>query len=648
MEGGSAGPILSYVRYHSDAELTARLPVVHAPANAFQVNADDLKKALTDMRILAGTDPDMATGGFTGVGRLRGGAGAPGPAAAAPGGGRFGRGRGAAANVPVTITLGERQVTGRMLAQSEVDGTFYADGRMYLLSRDGDTYHEKPIAPKADWTIYHGTQSGNRYSPLKEINMTNVGRVAAVWRAPVDNLSTATSPVVADGIIYVTGWNALTAIDATTGRQLWTYSEPPTTSIQGFAGGGTNRGAAIAGDRVFVATDHLHVLAFNRFTGEKLWDKELGDYRLNISTSVAPLVVNDLVLQGTAGGEDGARGFVAALRQSTGEEVWRFYVVPKGGEKGSETWKGQAIDHGCGSTWQAGSYDPELDLVYWPTGNPCPDYNGEERLGDNLYTASVVALSPRTGELKWHYQFTPHDTHDWDAAEPVLLIDEVWQGQPRKLLIQGNRNGMFYVLDRTNGNFLLGTKLSTKVTWLTGFTPDGKPIVDPGSIATREGVAVCPGSSGGTNWPETSYNPITKLYYVRVSDSCGAYATSVDPLSGKRWYGRGTPNEAAQKALAALQADYPGGSFLRAIDPFTGKKVWEYGGATGVMSTAGGLVMFSGGGGLSMLDAKTGKVVRVINVGNTAGSVPMTYMVGGKQYIALAGSGSLTAFAIPQ
>jgi alcohol dehydrogenase (cytochrome c) len=645
MEGGSAGPILAYVRYHTDADLTARLPVVHTGGNALQINADDLKKALADMRILAGTDPDMATGGFTGIGRLRGGPGAPVPAASGRGSGRFGRGGGS--NVPVTITLGGRQMTGRMMAQSEVDGTFYADGKMYLLSRDGDTYKEKPIAPKADWTIYHGTQSGNRYSPLKEINTTNVGKVAVVWRAAVENLSTATSPVVADGIIYVTGWNALTAFDATTGRQLWTYSEPPTLSIQGFAGGGTNRGAAIAGDRVFMATDHLHVLAFNRFTGEKLWDKELGDYRLNISTTVAPLIVNDLVLQGTAGGEDGARGFVAALRQSTGEEVWRFYVVPKRGEKGSETWIGQAIDHGCGSTWQAGSYDPELDLVYWPTGNPCPDYNGEERLGDNLYTASVVALSPKTGELKWHYQFTPHDTHDWDAAEPVLLIDEKWQGQPRKLLIQGNRNGMFYVLDRTNGKFLLGTKLSTKVTWLTGFTPEGRPIVDPGSVATREGVAVCPGSSGGTNWPETSYNPITKLYYVRVTDSCGAYAFSDDPLTGKRWYARGTPNEAAQKALAALQADYPGGAFLRAIDPFTGEKVWEYGGsATSVMSTAGGLVMFAGGGGLSMLDAKTGKVVRVINVGNTAGSVPMTYMVGGKQYIALAGSGSLTAFAI--
>ena len=357
MEGGSAGPILAYVRYHSDAEVTARLPVVHTGGTAVSVSPDDLKKALADMRILAGTDPDMATGGFTGIGRLRGGGGAP-PAAGAPaaaGGGRFGRGRGAASTVPVTITLGGRQLTGRMLAQSDVDGTFYADGRIYLLSRDGDTYSEKPIAPKADWTIYHGTPGGNRYSPLDAINTGNVARVAAVWRAPIENLSNASSPVVADGIMYVTGWNALTALDATTGRQLWTYSEPPTLSIQGFAGGGTNRGAAIAGDRVFMATDHLHVLAFNRFTGDKLWDKELADYRLNISTTVAPLVVNDLVLQGTAGGEDGARGFVAALRQSTGEEVWRFYVVPKRGEKGSETWQGQAIDHGCGSTWQAGS-----------------------------------------------------------------------------------------------------------------------------------------------------------------------------------------------------------------------------------------------------------------------------------------------------
>jgi alcohol dehydrogenase (cytochrome c) len=359
--------------------------------------------------------------------------------------------------------------------------------------------------------------------------------------------------------------------------------------------------------------------------------------------------VGDLLITGVAGGEEGARGFVDAYRASTGERVWRWYSVPARGEPGSETWKGQAIDHGCGPTWLPGSYDPTLDLVYWPIGNPCPDINGEERLGDNLYTSSVVALSPRTGALKWYYQFSPHDTHDWDAVEPMLVVDEVWQGRPRKLLMHGDRNGMFYVLDRTNGEFLLADNLSTKVTWLKGFGKDGKPIVDPASISSKEGSAVCPGLGGGANWPAASYNPVTKLFYARVSDSCALYTSYDDPLgnSGTRWWGRGAPSPQGQAALRALLTGYQTGMYLRAMNPFTGKKVWDFPGvSTGVLSTAGGVVFLGGAGGLLALDARTGKPVWNSNVVQSGLSAPMTYMVGGRQYIALPGTGAILAYAM--
>ncbi len=638
MTGGTAPAILAYVRYHTDADVAARLKEAHAAA-PLPLSDADLRGVLSDIRVLAGTDRSMATGGFTGVGRLKGTI----PAPTATGRGAAGALRGPT----LTVTMADgRQVTGLAVAQSDLDATIFAEGRYYLLARDGSTYKEKPIAPKADWTVYHGSLTGNRYSPLERINVGNVSKLAPAWMFDLPDLILETTPVVMDGVMYVTGWNEIFALDATTGRALWSYGEARTEGIKGFAGGGVNRGAAIAGDRVFLATDHAHLLAFNRFTGEKLWDVEMADYRQQNSTTVAPLVAGDLVVQGTAGGEDGARGFIAAHDAATGKEIWRFYTVPRRGEPGSETWKGQAIDHGCGSTWQAGSYDPDLDLVYWPTGNPCPDYNGEERLGDNLYTASVVALEGKTGKLKWYYQFSPHDTHDWDAAEPMLLVDATWQGRPRKLLMHGDRNGMFYVLDRTNGQFLLGTPLATKVTWNQGFTPEGKPIVDPGSIATPDGVAVCPGSNGGPNWQDASYNPITRLFYVRVLDSCGVYASGKDPIWTGRWYGGGTPKDAAIEALAALQDGYATGAYLRAIDPFTGKKVWDHPGAAGVLSTDGGLIFMGGGGGLLALDAKTGKVVRAINIGKGTNAAPMTYMVGGRQFIALASNGVVVSYAL--
>jgi alcohol dehydrogenase (cytochrome c) len=396
---------------------------------------------------------------------------------------------------------------------------------------------------------------------------------------------------------------------------------------------------------------NAHLLAFNRFTGQKLWDAEMGSYEESYSSTSPPLPVGDLLVVGVAGGEEGARGFVDAYRASTGERVWRWYSIPKRGEKGAETWIGQALEHGCGATWMPGSYDPQLDLIYWAIGNPCPDIAGEERIGDNLYTSSVVALAAKTGEMKWYYQFTPHDTHDWDAVQPMLLVDERWEGRPRKLLMHGDRNGMFYVLDRTNGEVLRIANLSTKVTWHKGFTPDGRPIVDPGSIATKEGIATCPGGGGGANFQAQSYNPVTKLFYARVSDSCGIYTSHDDPLgaAGNRWFGRGTPTDKARAQLAELTKGYQTGVFIRALDPFTGKKVWDIpapAGRSGVLSTASGLIVLGGGGGVLVVDGKTGQPLWNVNIAQTTQGSPMTYMVGGKQYIALPGTSSITAYVL--
>ena len=303
-------------------------------------------------------------------------------------------------NKPATIKMADGSSrTGILLGQSLTSAVLLEKGNtaFTLLSRDGDVYREKPIAPKRDWTMYDGSHTGNRYSTLDQIDQSNVQRLAPVWTLPMPESRPQLTPVVVDGIMYVTGWNELQAVDATTGRVLWTYTEPRHGGIVSEAGIGVNRGATVLGDSVFMMTDHAHVIGFNRFTGQRLWEAEMGSYLESYSATSPPLPVGDLLVVGVAGGEEGARGFLDAYRASTGERVWRFYTIPKRGEPGSETWVGQALEHGCGATWMPGSYDPELDLIYWAIGNPCPDFAGEERIGDNLYTSSVVALEARTG-----------------------------------------------------------------------------------------------------------------------------------------------------------------------------------------------------------------------------------------------------------
>ncbi len=497
------------------------------------------------------------------------------------------------------------------------------------------------------WPTYDGNQSGNRFSPLKQIDTSNVGRLGPQWMFPIPGAPRAleVTPVVVDGVMYVTSVNEAYALDARSGREIWHYSRPRSQGLAGDAASGINRGVAVLGDRVFMVSDNAHVFALHRFTGQLIWDAEMADSHQNYGSTSAPLVVNDLVVAGVSGGDEGVRGFLDAYKASTGERVWRFWTIPAPGEKGADTWSGRALEHGCGATWLTGTYDPETKLLYWPTGNPCPDYNGDERKGDNLYTASVLALDPAVGKLKWYYQFTPHDLHDWDATETPVLVDAQFQGQPRKLMLQGNRNGFFYVLDRVTGKVLLAEPFVKKITWASGIDPDGRPKLLPGNEPTVEGQLVCPAVAGAANWPSTAYSPATGLYYMFAEESCNVY-TKNDQWweAGKSFYGGGTRRP---------PGDSVSGKFLKAIDIQTGKTAWEIpdigGGilASGLLATAGGLVFYGDGNGAFIAaDARNGKLLWHFDTNQSWKAGPMTYTVDGNQYVAVAAGSTILAFSL--
>src|SRR5882762_3783904 len=405
--------------------------------------------------------------------------------------------------VPVKVeTVDGRKLDGMALNLSSDDMQLQAGKQLLLLRKVGEKYRE--VTSQTDWPSYNGDTRGHRYSPLKQINRDNIARLAPKWVFPLTNTSPLQgTPVVAGGIMYVTSANECYALDAGSGRRIWHYQRPRTRNLTGNAAGGINRGVALSGDRIFMVTDHAHIIALNRLTGDLLWDTEMADWHQNYNATSAPLAVGNLVVTGTAGGDEGVRGFLAAFDQSTGKEVWRFWTAPKAGEPNAETWKGKDLEHPGSATWFTGSYDPQLDTIYWQTGNPGNDLNGDQRAGDNLYSCSILALDAKSGKLKWHYQFTPHDVWDWDATEPAALVDTLWEGQPRKLLLQANRNGFFYVLDRTNGKLLLAKPFVQKLTWAREIGPDGRPVKNPDQRSTAQGTRTCPSLIGAANWWST-------------------------------------------------------------------------------------------------------------------------------------------------
>jgi len=536
-----------------------------------------------------------------------------------------------------------------------------ADGRLRLFERDAIAdltgLGRAPMPEFAardasaawapgDWPTYNGDVSGNRHSALTQITPANVGQMRLTWVFPVGNArNLRTTPLVADGVMYVTAPNEVYALDARSGRQIWRYSRPRTAGVIGDAGAGVNRGVALKGDRVYVVTDDARLLALHRATGQLLWDHVMADFKEHYGATAAPLVVGDLVLSGVSGGDEGVRGFVAAFDAATGKEVWRFWSAPKPGEPGSETWKGKALEHPCGATWLTGSYDAALDLIFWTTGNPCPDYNGDERVGDNLWSNAVIALEPKTGKMRWYYQFTPHDLHDWDAVQTVIVADATFQGRARRLLLQANRNGFFYVLDRETGKPLLAQPFVKQMNWATGIDlTTGRPTLIPGVEPSLNGTKACPSVVGATNWMSPAFSPQTGLYYVMALEECSIFWKSgrwFEP--GESFYGGSTQNVPGED----------GKKYLRAIDVQTGKIAWEYpqigAGNTwgGVLSTATGLVFFGeDSGSFAAVDARSGKLLWHFPANALWRGSPMTYTVGDRQFVAVAGGGTIFAFGL--
>lgn len=502
---------------------------------------------------------------------------------------------------------------------------------------------------KGEWPTYDGSLTGNRHSPLTQITAENVGRLGVRWMYTIPNTRLQSTPIVVGGVMYVTHGNDVHAIDSSSGRLLWRWNRPKTPQLVGDPIRGFNRGLAVLGDRVFFQTDNGYLVALHRLNGSVLWEADLvGEgvpIRNHYGATSAPLVVGDLVIAGIAGGDGGIRGFLDAYHASTGKRAWRFWTVPKPGEPRSETWKGKALEVGCGSTWLTGTYDPVLDILYWATGNPCPDYNGDERLGDNLYTSSILALKPKTGELVWFYQVTPHDLHDFDAQQTPMLIDANYRGRHRKLLVQASRNGFFYVLDRSNGELLAATPFVEKLTWASRIGPDGKPVRVPGTEPSPQGSKSCPAPEGGNNWMSNSYDPATGLFYLIALEKCAIYVKSVEWLiRGEQFYGGGARNIPGE----------PGRKHLRAIDVSTGKIAWDRemtGPATswgGVVSTASGLVFYcDDSGAFAAADSQTGEALWHFHTNQPWRASPMTFQADGKQYVAVAAGSTILAFGLP-
>jgi alcohol dehydrogenase (cytochrome c) len=497
----------------------------------------------------------------------------------------------------------------------------------------------------ANWLSYNGDYTGQRYSALREINVSNVSQLRAQWAFHVPNSNRLeVTPVVVDGIMFVTSANDAYALDAQTGRTLWHYARPITEGLIDDASQHHNRGVGIWHSRIYMETDNAHLLCLDARSGHLLWDVAYTDGNPNYGATSAPLVVKEKVLVGTSGGDDGVRGFVAAYDAETGKEAWRFWTIPAPGEFGSSSWPGDSWKLGGGTTWMPGTFDPELNMIFWGTSNPAPDFDGGPRPGDDLYTDCLLALDADTGKLQWYFQFTPHDLFDYDAVETPVLVDANFRGQPRKLVVEANRNGFIYVLDRTNGKFLSATRFAEKLNWAAEIDEKGRPR-RTGVQPTEKGTRVCPGMVGATNWYSPSFNPETSMFYFLALESCDLYFLKPEASKpGRAYYATGVSHsegDHSQKILLAyrLESDKPSWRYVQAGDG----RSWA-----GAMSTAGGLLFFGDDArSFEAVDAQTGKPLWHFHTGQSISASPMTYAVNSKQYVAIAAGSDVFAFALP-
>ncbi|MDO8271981.1 MAG: PQQ-dependent dehydrogenase, methanol/ethanol family [Gammaproteobacteria bacterium] len=514
-------------------------------------------------------------------------------------------------------------------------------------------------AEPQNWLTYNGSYSSQRYSELDQVTPRNVDDLEVKWTLQNQVFGAwQTNPIVVDGIMYITQRpNDVMAVDAVTGRVFWMYRHTNAENAR-VCCGANNRGVAVLGDKVYMGTQDAHLIAIDRINGKPLWKVQVGDVNYAYSITMAPLIVKDKVIVGVGGGEYGIRGFVAAYDAETGEEAWKFYTIPGLGEPGHESWEGDDWEHGGAPVWITGSFDPELNLTYWGVGNPGPDWNAAQRPGDNLYSDSVVALDADTGELKWHFQFTPNDGYDYDAVQVPLLVDMDWNGTPSKLMLWANRNGYFYVLDRVTGKYLLG-KNYVKVNWSSGLDENGRPFATP----QPEGMPTWPGNQGATNWYPPSYSPRTGLFYFSAwEDYATIYrAEEQEYEPGRAFLGGGftvlTPAQgAAGVGIGRTNpintwTDEVGHAALMAMDPETGEAKWKYEqfdvSDSGMLTTASDL-LFTGGreGHFHALNARTGELLWKASLGGQIVMAPITFMVDGVQYITVVSGHAMSTFAL--
>jgi alcohol dehydrogenase (cytochrome c) len=494
-----------------------------------------------------------------------------------------------------------------------------------------------------NWLSYSGGYASERFSPLDQIDKENVGQLRVEWVYQTSPGLVETTPVVVDGVMYLTEPpSTVVALDARTGRRIWRWDAniPDETLNIGFPR--VNRGVAVLDSTVYVGTLDARLVALDAESGVERWSTLVADNKVGFSMTGAPLAIDGKIIVGVAGAEAGIRGFLDAYDADTGALLWRTHTVPAPGEPGSETWEGDAWERGGGSTWLTGSYDPELNLIYWGTGNPAPDWNGDVRPGDNLYTCSLIALDADTGELRWHFQFTPHDVHDWDATEIPVLVDLEWDGLPRRLVVMANRNAFYYVLDRETGAFLHGQEYS-KQTWAEGLDEAGRPIVLPDTEPTAEGNMVWPSLQGATNWFSPSYSPLTETLYVPVRHMGAVYykaATEYQP--GRPYMGGG------EQALAGDDA----WGYVKALDVRTGDVRWEHRVLTplwnGVMATAGGVVFgATNEGNFFALDVDTGESLWDFQAGAPARSNPSAFELDGRQRVVMHAGNAVFVLSLP-
>lgn len=515
-----------------------------------------------------------------------------------------------------------------------------------------------------NWLTYGGTLQSQRYSLLNQITTANAKEMELKWVFPVRSLDAfETTPLVVDGVLYTMQANDVVALDATNGRMFWIYRHAIPSEAKHCCGN-ISRGLAILGDSVFLATEDDHVIALDAKTRHPIWDDTIAKASAGYSITLAPLAIKDKVIVGTAGGEYGIRGFIAAYDAHTGKEAWRFNTIPGPGEPGHETWGGDSWVHGGGSVWNTGTYDPETNLTVWGVGNAGPDYNGDVRPGDNLYTSSIVALDADTGKLKWHYQANPHNEFDWDGVQVPLMANITWQGQPRKAILWANRNGFFYALDRTTGQFLLG-KAFVKQNWNVGFDEKGRPMMAPNTKSSTEGTLIFPDNQGGTNWFSPSYNPRTGLYYVEARENGSSLFVKGEQEyeEGENYAARGVNSAGRRRVAPVVGADEEKFTAVRALIPQSGELKWEYklnagnslnqclglscAGASGILTTASD-VLFAGGreGNFVALDARNGTLLWKVLLGGQINMGPITYSVDGKQYVAVNSGNALFVFGL--